>query len=273
MLKMRITLVQMDPKLKQVGRNLEHILRNIKTAKTPLVLFPECALTGYGFESKEEALACAETVPGPSTTRIAEACRAARIWAVVGLLERRGGKLFNAAVLIGPRGIAGVYRKMHLPFLGVDRFATPGDLGFPVFRTPLGKLGLLICYDGGFPEAVRSLKLGGAQLVCMPTNWPMAAEIVCRHSPIVRAQENHVNFAACNRAGTEAGFRFRGGSSVCDYNGNVVARAGAGETVLTATLDMRGADRNRVVIVPGRYELDRIAHRRPEFYGRLVKKC
>lgn len=270
--KLKITLIQMDPKLKSMDKNLDDILRSLKEEASPLLLFPECALTGYGFDSKKEAMACAQTVPGPATDRIARACRAVDSWAAVGLLEKDGKQLFNSAVLIGPHGVAGVYRKMHLPFLGVDRFTTPGDLGFPVFDTPLGRIGMLICYDGSFPEAARALKLGGAQLLCLLTNWPMAAEIPCLHSPMVRAQENHINIAACNRHGEEAGFRFRGESSVCDYNGVALTWANSGEDVITAELDMKGADHNRVVIVPGRYELDRVAHRRPEHYGRLVEK-
>jgi predicted amidohydrolase len=244
----------------------------VRGSKPGLAVFPECALQGYGFESKEEALRIAEPVPGHATEQVARACAASGVWAVFGLLERDGDKLFNSAALVGPKGFAGVYRKMHLPFLGVDRFATPGDLGFPVFETPFGKIGILICYDASFPEAARALKLGGAQLLCLPTNWPMAAEVSCLLGPRVRAQENHVFVAACNRVGEEAGFTFRGESSVSDCDGRVLAMAGKGEGAITAELELPAADRNRVVIIPGKYELDRIGHRRPEFYGAVAEK-
>ncbi|MFH1724032.1 MAG: carbon-nitrogen hydrolase family protein [Elusimicrobiota bacterium] len=269
--KIRVAAVQMDPRLGRVAENLDRILKGLAEARSRLVVFPECALTGYGFESRERALRFAEAVPGPSTNRLAAACRREDAWAVVGLLERRGDDLFNTAALVGPDGLVGWYRKMHLPLLGVDRFVKPGDLGFPVLKTPIGRVGLLICYDGSFPEAPRALKLGGAQLICLPTNWPMAAEVQCRHSPMMRAQENHVNFLSCNRVGEEAGFRFRGESKICDFDGRLLAEAGREEALITAEIDMAAADRNRVVNVPGEYELDRIAHRRPNHYGRLTE--
>jgi predicted amidohydrolase len=235
------------------------------------VVFPECALTGYGFGSKEQAWPHAEPVPGPSVDRIVEVCRETGRWAIAGLLERDGERLFNCAVLLGPEGMAGLYRKMHLLHLGVDRFTTPGDLGFPVFTTPLGRIGIQICFDGSFPEASRVQKLAGAQLICLATNWPEAAEVSCRYSPMVRAQENHVNFVACDRAGEESRFRFRGESKICDFNGKVLAEAGRDETTIIARLDLEAADRNRVVNIPGEYEIDRIAARRPEFYGDLAE--
>jgi predicted amidohydrolase len=267
---MRVAVVQTDPALGDVARNLARIVEGIRGARADLVVFPECALTGYSFESKPEGLRVAEPARGPSMERIAAACRDARAHAVVGFLERDGARLFNAAALVGPGGPVGVYRKMHLPFLGIDRFADPGDLGFPVFETPLGRIGVQICYDGSFPEASRAQKLSGAQLIVLPTNWPEAAEVSCRHAPMVRAQENHVNLVTADRVGSEAGVRFIGGSRICDFAGRVLAEAGAGEETIAAELDLAAADRNRVVNVPGRYELDRIADRRPEFYGRLT---
>ena len=271
-MKLRVAVVQFAPKLAAVRENLDRILRGIDDAEAPLAVFPECALTGYGYESKKDALAVAETATGPSIHAIEAACAKRKAWTIFGFLERSGTGLFNAAALVGPKGVVGVYRKMHLPFLGVDRFATPGDRGFPVFETPLGRIGILICYDLSFPEAARALKLSGAQLICVPTNWPEAAHISCDFSPFVRAQENHVNVVTANRTGKEAGFRFIGRSRVVDYSGKPLAEAGGGPAVLRAELDMPGADRNRVVFSPGRYEVDRIAHRRPEHYRALTER-
>jgi predicted amidohydrolase len=163
------------------------------------------------------------------------------------------------------------YRKLHLPFLGCDRFAAPGDLPLAVADTPLGRIGLSICYDGSFPESARVLKLRGAQLIVLPTNWPEAATISRAYQSIVRAFENHVHYAACNRVGSEGGFRFPGDSKIVDCTGRVVAQSGDGEALLLAELDLPAADVNRIVNVPGKYELDRIAHRRPEHYGAIVE--
>lgn len=270
---MKLSVYQFAPRLANVPTNLDAILRQVRTVDSDLVLFPECALTGYGFESAEDAVRVAEPIPGPSTELIARTCRDLDRWAIVGMLERdpATGALYNAAAIIGPGVVVGSYRKNHLPFLGVDRFAAKGDRGLPVFETPFGKIGVLICYDLGFPEAARVLRLQGAQLICVPTNWPEAAAISCDYSPFVRAHENHVHVATANRVGEESGFRFPGRSRIVDCTGKLLAAAGDGTALLTAELDLSRSSQSRDVIVPGRYEVDRIGHRRPELYRRVVE--
>jgi predicted amidohydrolase len=272
---MKIALCQIDVAFGDVERNLARVKARTQEAAAAgarLVVFPECALTGYAFEGAAESRRASIAAPGPATAELKKMCAATGAHVVVGALERDGERLFNAALLIGPGGIALKYRKLHLPVLGCDRFVQPGDLPLAVAETPFGRVGLAICYDGSFPETARVLKLRGAQLVVLPTNWPQQAAISRRHQSIVRAFENHVNYAACNRVGSEGGFRFPGGSQVVDYGGAVLAAAEDGECMLEAELDLPGADRNRIVHAPGRYELDRIAHRRPECYGALVER-
>jgi len=270
---MRLAVYQFAPRLGDVPSNLDAILRQVADVEADLIVFPECALSGYGFESAEEAVRAAEPIPGPSTELIARTCRDRDRWAIVGMLERdpATGALYNSAAVIGPGVVAGVYRKNHLPFLGVDRFAAKGDRGLPVFTTPFGKIGVLICYDLAFPEAARVLKLGGAQLLCVPTNWPEAASISCDYSPFVRAHENHIHVATANRVGEESGFRFLGRSRIIDCAGDLRAAAGDGKALLTADLDLEQSVHSRKVIVPGRYEVDRIGHRRPELYGPVTE--
>ncbi|MAG56199.1 MAG: hypothetical protein CMJ83_07915 [Planctomycetes bacterium] len=266
---LRISVVQTDPKLGATAGNLDTMVAAVESADAELVVFPECALSGYGFASKDEAWPFAELVPGPATERLVDASKRTGRWSIAGMLERDGDDLFNAAVLMGPDGVAGVYRKNHLPFLGVDRFVTQGNHGFPVFDTPLGKIGILICFDLSFPEAARCLKLGGAQVICVPTNWPMAAAVSCEHAPPVRAQENHVWIVTADRVGEESGFAFRGRSRICDPDGHVIVQAGDGLEVITADVDPAVANENRTVIVPGEYELDRMGQRRPEYYAAI----
>src|SRR5205085_11487897 len=103
---------------------------------------------------------------------IAAACRDTGVHAVIGFIERLGDHYYNAAMVVGPAGVAGSYRKVHLPFLGVDRFLTPGDRPFAVITLPSGRIGINICYDASFPEAARTLKLLGAELVILPTTGP-----------------------------------------------------------------------------------------------------
>jgi predicted amidohydrolase len=176
-------------------------------------------------------------------------------------------------MVVAPTGVVGNYRKVHLPFLGVDRFLTPGDRPFEVLDLPIGRIGVNICYDASFPEAARSLKLLGAEVVVLPTNWPPGAWRTAEHVVNSRANENHVNFVAVNRVGTENGWGFIGRSKVIDYNGDTLAEAGTDrEELLFAELDTAGANNNRIVNVAGSYEIDRLADRRPEFYGEVVAR-
>src|SRR6478736_6309358 len=130
----KIAAVQMDCVLGNPAANRTAIdghLRTAAAAGARLAIFPECAWCGYCFTSKAEALPFAETIPGPATDHLAALCRELKMFAIVGLLEKEpSGNLYNAAVLVGPQGLVGSYRKVHLPFLGVDRFTSAGDRPF-----------------------------------------------------------------------------------------------------------------------------------------------
>ena len=128
------------------------------------------------FDDAAEARAASEPIPGPATEAIVGACRETGSLAVIGMLESAGDVLYNSAVLCGPEGVIGVYRKTHLPFLGVDRLTRLGPGPYEVFDTPIGRIGMLICYDLRFPEATRCLTLAGADILVLPTNWPEGAE-------------------------------------------------------------------------------------------------
>jgi predicted amidohydrolase len=265
-----IACVQMNVEIGNVAANREKIIEQLRRAvsgSAQLVIFPECALTGYCFDSLEEAAQYAETTDGPTARVLVEVCQETGAYAVVGFIERDGTAFYNAAMVVGPAGVAGCYRKVHLPFLGVDRFLTPGDRPFAIIDIPAGRIGVLICYDASFPEAARALKLMGAELIILPTNWPPGAWRTPEFTINARAQENHLNFVAVNRVGTERGWQFIGRSKVVDYNGDTLGEAGSdGEEVLFSQLDLQGSNNNRIVNVAGSYEIDRIADRRPEFY-------
>lgn len=273
---MKIAVVQMDVSILKKEANLASVLARLKEAAVAgakIVIFPECALTGYCYASLDEARPMAELVSGPSTEAIARLVRELGVTAIVGLLERDGAKIYNAAVAVSTGGVIGTFRKIHLPFLGVDRFVTPGDRPFAVMNTPHGKVGINICFDASFPEAARVLKLQGAQLLAIPTNWPVGSDS-CQHLTNVRALENHMVVAAADRVGKERGFSFAGHSQIADISGKLLAEAGDDEESITyAETDLEAADRNRVVRVPGEYEIDRIAARRPEMYGRITQSA
>lgn len=270
MTKTNIACAQIDCLLGDLQSNRDKIVSSIRTAaerNAHLVSFPECALTGYAFDSLAEAIPFAERIDGPSSQAIAAACRETGAHAIVGFIEADGDKYYNAAMLVGPEGVIGNYRKAHLPFIGVDRFMTPGDRPFEVFALPFGKVGINICYDISFPESARVLKLMGAELVVLITNWPTAAWRSPAFVANTRALENHLFYAAVDRVGTERGWQFIGRSKVIDCNGDTLAEAGPdAEELLVVPVELPEANKNRIVNVPGAYELDRLNDRRPDLY-------
>jgi predicted amidohydrolase len=270
----KIAVVQMDIRLADRAHNFDAICTRLMEAAAEgalLVVYPECALTGYCFDSKEEALAQAVPLPGPTTLAIAQRCRQLGVWAIVGLLERDGDRLFNACALIGPDGFKASYRKAHLPFLGVDRFTTPGDQPFAVHDLGGLKIGMNICYDGSFPESARCLMLLGADLIVLPTNWPTGAIGTARTLIPARALENHVYYAAVNRIGTERGFRFIGMSRILGCAGEFLAVSDDDQpTILYAEIDPDKARNKHLVNIPGKYELHRTRDRRPQMYGPII---
>jgi len=248
-------------------------MRQTAQAGAMLTVFPECALPGYCFDSLDESRPFAETIPGPGTSAIAEACRRLDQFAIFGLLELDGDRIFNACVLVGPDGVIGTYRKVHLPFLGIDRFTTPGDRPFAVHEIRGLRVGMNICYDGSFPEASRILALDGADLIVLPTNWPPGSECAAGYAVNTRAMENAVYYMAVDRIGVERGFHFIGQSKICDTSGSTITEAAhADPAILYAEIDPARARNKHLVRVPQKHEIDRLKDRRPELYGRLLEK-
>lgn len=271
---MLLAVVQMDVALGDVERNLSQMLARFEESRrrgADLTLFPECALSGYCFENATEASPHAQAIPGPATERFANACRDLGGCAVFGLIEAAGSRLYNAAALVGPRGVIASYRKTHLPRLGVDCFAAAGDGPFAVHEVEGVRVGINICYDCAFPEPARALALAGADLIVLPTNWPTGADCMPEHAVNTRALENSVYYAAADRVGTERGFSFIGKSRISGPRGETLASsAGTEETILYADIDPARARNKRVERGPGVIALDRFADRRPELYGLLV---
>ncbi len=272
---MKIAGVQMDITITDNGGNVGRMIDQLRIAAAEgarLTIFPECAVPGYCFGSLAEARPYAEPIAGPSVQAMTAACRELNCYAVFGMLERDGERVFNVAVLTGPQGLVGVYRKVHLPYLGIDMFTTPGDKPFAIHQVEGVKIGMLICYDAAFPEAARALALQGADLIVLPTNWPPGAETMASCSIPCRAMENQVYFAAVNRVGQERGFQFIGESSLCAPNGQVLARAaGTDPAILYTEVDPLRSRQKRIVRVPDKHIIDRMADRRPAFYGLLTE--
>lgn len=237
-----------------------------------LTVFPECFVSGYCYSSKEEAMPFALTRDDAWIQEASQLAQSANTNIVFGFVERDGETLFNSAALATRDGQRHFYRKVHLPYLGVDRFVEAGN-AFPVFTVEGLRVGIGICYDCSFPESIRCLALGGADVIALPTNWPVGARATADYIPPVRALENRVWFVAANRIGAEGGFQFVGTSRICDPGGNTIALAKDPnkEEILTASFDPDISRQKLQRIVPGEYEIDRIADRRPETYTDLVE--
>lgn len=274
--RLRAAAVQMDVRLGEVQANLRRVLELLEEAVAggaQLVVFPECALSGYCFESLEEARAAAIPAGGSEPLRrFADRCTDLGVVGVLGFIEAGAGCCNSAVVAGAAPGAMFVYRKTHLPVLGFDRFATPGD-ALEVARTPWGRMGVLICYDIRFPEAVRVLALQGADVIALPTNWPVGAESSPDFLTRARAWENRVFVVAANRVGVERGRRFIGRSQIVSPSGEVLCEAGPDEeAILHADLDLGQARQKRIVHEPGAWELDVIGGRRPDLYGPLAEQ-
>jgi predicted amidohydrolase len=270
----RVAALQVDPQLGEVDRNLErieHWVTQAAAAGATLAVAPEAAVTGYAFASANEALPVARRATAVAASRLAEIVARHRVNLICGSIEAEGDALYNAALLLAVDGRRFVYRKTHLPYLGVDRFVTPGE--DPPFVVELGELrvAMLICYDLRFPEAARICALEGADLIALPTNWPVGVEFHPELFAPARAAENHCYLVAADRVGTERGVTFLGRSLVVDYDGKRVAEAGeTDEELITAEIDPAAARATHVRRRPGEHEWDTIGDRRPGLYERLL---
>jgi predicted amidohydrolase len=191
---------------------------------------------------------------------------------IVGTLEAEGSEVFNTALIYAEDGRRYRYRKVHLPFLGVDRFATPGPDAPAVYDLAGMRVGVLVCYDLRFPEAARICALEGADLIALPTNWPEGVQFHPGIFAPSRAAENHVYLLACDRVGDERGTTFIGRSILLDTNGKELARASdTEEETIIGEVDWELARQTHHRRIPGEHEWDTIGDRRPGLYGRLLE--
>jgi predicted amidohydrolase len=275
---MLLSCVQTNVSFANISENMDRTrqwLQNAASQGVELVVLPECMLTGYGFESRDEAMAQAMTIDDPRWDELVAICRAnGRMHVVVGFLEKEQtgevASLYNASALLGPTGVVATYRKVHLPHLGVDRFVDRGNRPYAVHQAGEARVGLAICYDCSFPEPMRVLGLAGADIIALPTNWPIAAARTAEIVPPARSMENHLFFVAANRVGSERGFRYCGKSSICGPDGVELARAaGDQEEMLVAEIDLKQARNKKIERTPGAHVIDRFADRQPAYYSGL----
>jgi predicted amidohydrolase len=227
----KIALAQTSSVQARKTENLEKIEKVVMKAKkhgAELVVFPEPSLTGYVL--RDQIYELVERIPGPSTRVMEGLARKNRIYIVFGmpeLSEKTQATLYNTAVLIGPEGFIGKYRKMYLPTHSVfeeKRYFRPG-YQISALDTELGKICLIICYDIYFPEVTRLTRLKGAQLIICISASPAARRTFFETLTSARAIENTTFLAYVNLVGAEDGLQFWGGSRLLGPNGKVLAQA------------------------------------------------
>jgi predicted amidohydrolase len=219
--------LQFNPVFGDVKWNVDKALRMVSGRQADLVVLPELFNTGYQFISRDEVGDLSEEIPSGSTTkRLIELSKEKNLHIVAGIAERAGGSFYNSAVLTGPRGFIGVYRKTHL-FSEEKLWFSPGDTGFKVWETPVGKIGVMICFDWFFPESARTLALKGADIIAHPANLVLP---YCPDAMPTRCLENRVYSVTANRTGREQRdekerLEFIGTSEIVSPNGEILYRA------------------------------------------------
>lgn len=254
--KVRIACLQMEPHVGEKERNLARCMEMIDEAAKAdanLVVMPELCNSGYVFNTRAEAQSLAEEIPeGPTCRAWVDAAALHGMHIVAGIAERDGRALYNSAVVIGPQGVIGTYRKNHL-WAAENLFFEPGNLGVPVFQTDIGRIAAAVCYDIWFPEVFRLAALQGADILCVPTNWvpmPDQPKNLPKMSNILAmggAHSNSMFVAAADRVGVERGQPFIGNSLVVGYTGWPIAGPASEdrEEMLIADANLSDARRKR----------------------------
>ena len=252
----RVACIQMEPIIGEKVRNVRRCVEMIEKASddgAKLLVLPELCNSGYVFETREEAFELAEVIPDGETSRIwMDVARRRNVYIVAGIAEHDRTALYNSSVVIGPDGHIGTFRKVHL-WNAENLFFEPGNVGFPVFQTPIGRIGTFICYDGWFPESYRLCAIQGADIVCIPTNWvPIPGQDPRREAManilvMASAHSNSVFVAAANRVGTERGQPFIGQSLIVSYTGWPIGcpASASEEQIVYADLNLADARRKR----------------------------
>jgi len=267
--KIKVALAQISCKQGNKAENIKKIESQVTKAKqqgAELVIFPELSVTGYTM--RDQIYELAETIPGHSTTALEKLAKKTGAYIVFGmpeLSEKTQATVYNAAVLVGPDGFIGKYRKMYLPTHSVfeeKRYFRPG-YQTAVFETELGKIGLIICYDIFFPEVSRLTRLKGAQLIVCISASPATRRTFFETLTAARAIENTAFLAYVNLVGIEDGLQFWGGSRLVGPNGKTLVQAKYDEE------DMVVGEINYADIRPTETFVPILKDLRPELFDKL----
>ena len=238
---LRVGFVQNNPIFASVQQNLNRIEELFKNQNADLFVLPELFATGYQFKDMEESRSLAEPVPeGLTTSMLTTIAKKTNTFIIAGLAETDKDQVYNSAIVTGPSGYIGKYRKLHL-FDREKICFQEGNLPLQIFEVYGVKVGVMICFDWRFPETARTLSLLGADLIAHPSNLVLTH---CPQAMITRCLENRIFAITADRVGIENRLNgeplsFMGQSQVVDPNGNILVRASmTNEEVHVVQLDL-----------------------------------
>jgi predicted amidohydrolase len=258
----RVAVIQTNPAFGEVESNVRAALALIETVEADLFVLPELFNTGYNFSDAEEVSRLSESLSG-ITFKSLRTFAGDRLCHIVYGFAEKVDRFYNSAALVGPDGLIGIYRKVHL-FDREKLFFTPGNLGFPVFDLHFGKIGIMICFDWIYPESARTLALKGAQLIAHPSNLVLPH---CPDAMVTRCLENRVFAATADRVGREdrggVDLRFIGKSEIVSPSGAVLQRLSEDKPgVAVVEIDLAEANNKRINVFN-----DLLADRRVDQYS------
>jgi len=247
---MRITLIQFSPTA-DIQTNKSAVLDYLEQSASrgaDLVITPEVCLSPFfpqhpGRDVSRYEICIDDDVVGEWRA----ACRKLNLVASPNIYLNENGKRYDASLLINAKGeLMGISKMVHIcqaPYFYEQDYYTPSDTGFRVYDTDIGKIGIVICFDRHFPESIRTCVLKGAQIILIPTaNTTREPRELFEWELRVAAMQNAVYIACCNRVGVEDDMEFYGESVVIDPDGNIVAKAGETEQLLSADIDLSLVD-------------------------------
>ncbi len=260
---MRVGYYQYRPLFGKVDKNIDKVLGALEQVDADLLVLPELAFTGYYFIDRDEAYELSEDVTSsPVIDGLTDLCNRKNCHIVSGFTEKYLNHCYNSAILVGPKGLEHVYRKIHL-FNTEKHIFTPGDIPLQVNRIGDIRIGMMVCFDWAFPEVARTLSLLGADIICHPSNLVLGS---CQDAMLTRCLENRVFAITTNRYGVDkrpqGELKFTGKSQVVAPGGQLLHR-GASQRDELYIVDIDPLDARNKNITPLNEVL---SDRRPEYY-------
>jgi len=258
MIPIQAAAIQFTVKQGDVDANLAYVreaLPRVAGQGANLAVLPEMWSSGFAYRNLNELALRTKGI----VEELLELSARHKLVIVGSMPEPNGDKVFNTVYVADNGRLSGVYRKIHLfSLLGEDRAFSGGD-SWLLAETTIGKVGVIICYDLRFPELSRRLAVEGAQVICVPAQWPKPRQEHWRTLLRARAIENQLYVVACNACGTIGKLDFFGMSMIIDPKGELLAEAAENEGEIFAALDMQGMN-------DWRAQIPCFSDRKPDFY-------